>query len=217
MLRIFAFYCFISTCFFAPLAQANPAMTSLYQAWLNVQIEARNETQLKQYLQLISKANDLTLQFPDKAESWALSGMIKSHYAEKAGGLPGLKSAKQARKELQHALSVDPYVLYGVACAELGYLYQKTPGWPISFGSEKMAQKLFEKALEINPHGLITNIRYGEFFFDLHEYSLAEQYLLAATQAISLQENPLWLDYQLQKAKNLLSQIEQKSRYAAAQ
>ena len=217
MLRVFAFCFFLSSCFFASSVQANPAMTSLYQAWLNVQIEASSETQLEQYQQLISKANDLTLQFPDMAESWALSGVIKSHYAEKIGGLPGLKSAKQSRKELQHALSVDPNVLYGVACAELGYLYQKTPGWPISFGSEKMAQKLFEKALEINPHGLITNIRYGEFFFDLNNYILAKQYLLAATQAISLQENPLWLDYQLQKAQHLLLKIEQKNRYVAAQ
>ena len=192
-------------------------MTSLYQTWLNVQVEPLDETQLEQYPQLISQANNLTLQFPDMAESWALSGMIKSHYAEKAGGLPGLKSAKQAREELQYSLSVDPYVFYGVAYAELGYLYQKTPGWPISFGSEKMAKKLFEKALEINPHGLITNIRYGEFFFDLHEYDLAKQYLLAATKAISLHENPLWLDYQVQIAQHLMRQIEQKNRYAVAQ
>ena len=217
MLRFFRFYCLLSCAFITSSVQASPTISSLYQAWLNVQIEQVSETQLRQYQQLISEANELTQEFPEMAESWALSGMIKSHYADKVSGLPGLKSAKQARKELQHALTVDPYVFYGVACAELGFLYQKTPGWPISFGSGKMARKLYDKALEINPHGLITNILYGEFFFDLHEYTLAKQYLLAATQATSLQENSLWLDYQLQKAKHLINKIEQKNRFAVAQ
>ena len=216
MLRVFAFCCLLSSNFVASSVPASPGITSLYQVWLKVQIEQVSETQLKQYQQLISQADDLTLQFPDMAESWALSGMIKSHYAKKTGGLLGLKNAKQARKELQHALSVDPHVFYGVACAELGFLYQKPPGWPISFGSEKMPKKLYDKALEINPNGLITNIRMGEFFFDLHEYTLAKQYLQTATQAISMGENKLWLDYQVQKVKLLVNKIEQKNRYAAA-
>jgi tetratricopeptide (TPR) repeat protein len=216
MLRVFAFCCLLCTCFAVYSAPASSAITSLYQTWLNVQIEQVTETQVEQYQQLISEADELTLQFPDIAESWALSGMIKSHYAERARGLPGLNSAKQARKELQHALSVDPYVFYGAAYAELGFLYQKTPGWPISFGSDKMARKLYDKALEINPNGLITNIRLGEFFFDLHDYTLAKQYLLAATQAISMGGNKLWLDYQIQKAKHLMRKIEQSNRYLAA-
>ena len=80
-----------------------------------------------------------------------------------------------------------------------------------------MPKKLYDKALEINPNGLITNIRMGEFFFDLHEYTLAKQYLQTATQAISMGENKLWLDYQVQKVKLLVNKIEQKNRFAAAQ
>jgi hypothetical protein len=217
MLRVFTFCFLLSSSFVASSVPASPGITSLYQAWLNVQIEQLSDAQIKRYQQLISQADYLTLQLPDMAESWALSGMIKSHYAEKIGGLSGLKNAKQARKELQYALSVDPHVFYGVACAELGFLYQKTPGWPISFGSEKMAKKLYNKALEINPNGIITNIRMGEFFFDLHEYTLAKQYLQAATQAISMGDNKLWLNYQVQKARHLVNKIERKSRYASAQ
>jgi len=191
---------------------ASSDITALYQQWLKVQVEQGEEIQARTYQQLISQADQLCQRYGDIAESWALSGIIKSHHAAKTGGLEGLKSAKQARKELQRALSLDPNVFYGNTYAELAALYFRTPAWPFSFGSEKMAEKLFHKGLTINPHGLVTNLRFGEYWFAKKDYALASQYLSAATHAISPLDNSLWADQQNDKAKYLLSKIKQKSR-----
>lgn len=201
----------LASCMAWPL-HASSDITALYQQWIEVQVEQGEEIQAQTYQQLIGQAEQLRRSHTNIAESWALSGMIKSHHAEKTGGLEGLKSAKQARKELQKALSLDPYVFYGNTYAELGSLYFRTPSWPFSFGSEKMAEKLFYKGLDINPHGLLTNLRFGEYWFAKKDYALASQYLSAATQAISPLENSLWVNRQNEKANYLLRKIKQKSR-----
>lgn len=191
-------------------AESDLTLTSLRHRWLLLETQQSKDELIDSYQQLISQADLLSQQYPNIAESRALSGMIKCHFANLVGGLNGLSMAKQAKEELQTALASDPSVFNGVTYAELGALYHKTPNWPFSFGSDKMAEKLFTKALEINPDGLLTNLYFGQYWFEQHKYAQARQYLLAATQASPHNEDPEWFNYQLQLATNLLARVEQK-------
>jgi hypothetical protein len=112
--------------------------------------------------------------------------MFKSQQASLESGLAGLRLAKQAKDMLQKALPIDPYVFYGVSYAELGWLYHLTPGWPFSFGSDKMAPHLLNRALYINPGSIAANFRYAEYGFDQENDAQAETFLKATLQAIKL-------------------------------
>ncbi len=125
--------------------------------------------------------------------------------------------AEQLRQDYANVAEspfLDPYVFFGNTYAELGSLYFRTPSWPFSFGSEKMAEKLFYKGIYIDPRGLVTNLRFGEYWFAKKDYALASQYLGAATQVISPLKNSLWVSQQNEKTNYLLSKIKQKSRSA---
>jgi tetratricopeptide (TPR) repeat protein len=158
-----------------------PLPATIYLSWLQVETEQSSEDLHKTYQQLITKLTQLRAVDPQDAEYWALSGIIKSHYAAHIGGLTGLSVAKQAKDELQQALSMDPEVFSGIAYAELANLYYKTPNWPFSFGSDKMAERLFNKAVEINPQGLLTNLYFGRYWYEQHKYLLAKGYLASAS------------------------------------
>jgi protein-disulfide isomerase len=65
--------------------------------------------------------------------------------------------AEQLRQDYANVAEspfLDPYVFFGNTYAELGSLYFRTPSWPFSFGSEKMAEKLFYKDIYILIHGV---------------------------------------------------------------
>jgi len=94
-------YGLLLACIIAWPLHASSDLNALYQQWLQVQVEQGEEIQAQTYQQLISQAEQLRQDHANVAESWALSGMIKSHHAEKTGGLEGLKSAWQIKKELQ--------------------------------------------------------------------------------------------------------------------
>jgi tetratricopeptide (TPR) repeat protein len=160
------------------------SVSELYQKWLLLQVH--EDQQLPELTALAKQAKTLTKHYPLLAVCWALQGMIKSQQTSVKSGLGGLRLAKQAKDMLQKALSIDPYVFYGVAYAELGWLYHRTPGWPFSLGSDKMAKHLLNKAVDINPISIAANFRYAEYWFDQENYTQAETFFEATLKAIKL-------------------------------
>ena len=65
------------------------------------------------------------------------------------------------------------------------------PGWPISFGSDSKAEKLFLQALELNPAGIDPNYFYAEYLYDEGEYEDALSYLEQASHAPARPARPL--------------------------
>tara|TARA_R110002167_G_scaffold153288_1_gene347437 strand:+ start:3151 stop:3828 length:678 start_codon:yes stop_codon:yes gene_type:complete len=192
------------------------AVSELYQKWLALQVQV-NEP-LPKLVTLANQAETLTKQYPLVPDCWALLGMIKAQQASLVSGLEGLKLAKQAKDMLQNALSLDPYVFYGVAYAELGWLYHRTPGWPFSFGSDKMARHLFNKAVNINPRSIAANFRYAEYWFDQKDYAQAETFYKATLKAIKLHSpiepyNRDWSEHKKQLADQMLVKIHNKNIY----
>ncbi|WP_198556611.1 hypothetical protein [Paraglaciecola sp. MB-3u-78] len=192
------------------------SVSELYQRWLVLQVQTHE--QLPKLITLSNHAEILTKQYPLCADGWALQGMIKAQQARLVSGLEGLKLAKQAKNMLQKALSIDPSVFYGVAYAELGWLYHRTPGWPFSFGSDKMAKHLLNKAVNINPSSITANFRYAEYWFDQENYAQAEAFFEATLQAIKQHSpsepyNQSWSLHKKQLTDQMLTKIHNRNSY----
>lgn len=132
---------------------------------------------------LQAQAAAFSARYPQRAEPLIWEGIVLSTAAGAKGGLGALGLARESRKKLEAAMTIDPDALQGSAYTSLGTLYHKVPGFPLAFGSDKKARELLEKALTINPMGIDSNYFYGEFLFDEGEYVTARQHLETALQA----------------------------------
>lgn len=178
--------------------------------WAHVNFELNDDIQEEAFVNLIEQANKLTSSYPEKAKVWAWSGIIKSSFAGASGGLGALSFAKDAKKDFEKAIELNPKALAGSAFTSLGVLYHKVPGWPIAFGDDDDAEVLLKKGLENNPHGKISNFFYGEFLFDERKYHQAKKHLLVAKQ-VPLRVNSLLADkYRQAEIELLLAQVEKK-------
>jgi tetratricopeptide (TPR) repeat protein len=140
---------------------------------------------------LARKANRVSHDNPQSAEALVWDAIVLSTLAEKKGGIGALSLVKEARLKLEQAEAIDPTVLGGSVYASLGSLYSKVPGWPIGFGSDKKAEKYFQKALAINPQGLDINYFFAEFLADNGKDQLALEYVEKALHAPQMTERPL--------------------------
>jgi Tfp pilus assembly protein PilF len=88
-------------------------------------------------------------------------------------------------------MRLDENALSGSAMTSLGVLYHKLPGWPISFGNDKKAEKLLKHALEINPDGIDPNYFYAGFLFDNGKYEQALKFAKKALDAPARADRPI--------------------------
>lgn len=175
----------ILSCIFSKYVKAGSIDDSIQQLsdrWAHVNFELSDDAQEEAFLALITKVEILTEKFPQQAEVWAWSGIIKSSFADASGGLGALSQARSAKKDFEKAIELNPDTLVGAALTSLGLLFHKVPGWPISFGDDDDAEDLLLKGLESNPKGKISNLFYGEFLLDERKYHLAKKHLLLAKQ-----------------------------------
>ncbi len=194
-------------------AQAGPlddAILSLQQQWAHINYELEGDEQEKAFELLVVEAEKVTEAYPEAAEAWVWSGIIKSSFGGAKGGLGALSLVKAAKKDLEKALALDRNALGGSAYASLGVLYHKVPGWPIGFGSDNKAEKLLKKALEINPDGKEPNFFYGEYLYDERKYQDAKRYLLAAQQAPARENRPLAYKFRQVEIAAMLEKVEKK-------
>jgi len=155
----------------------------LQQEWARIKYQASESDQEKLYESLAARASAVAARYPGKAEPLVWEGIINSTWAGAKGGLGALSLAKESRKQLEAAITIDPDVLQGSAYTSLGTLYFKVPGWPIGFGDSDKAEELLKKALEINPDGIDPNFFYGEFLFEEDRYAESVTVLNHALQA----------------------------------
>ena len=159
------------------------AVADLQQRWAVANYELRDKPRVAALDVLTQDAEALTRQYPQRAEAWIWSGIIRSTLAGARGGLGALGIAKAARRDLEQAIALDPTALDGSAYTSLGTLYHKVPGWPVGFGDDDKAEQLLRKALELNPNGIDANYFYGEFALDQGHRAEAAQYLTRASAA----------------------------------
>lgn len=160
------------------------SLLTIQQDWAEANYEVTGaEAKDKAFEALDARAAALVSDYPDRAEALIWQGIVYSTHAGAKSGLGALGLAKKARASLEAAMAIDDMALGGSAYTSLGTLYHKVPGFPIGFGSDKKAEKMLTRALQINPVGIDPNYFYGEFLYDEGEYTDAMIYLQRARSA----------------------------------
>ena len=194
-------------------AETVPGLSSIQNAWAEINYaETESEQKAEDFKTLITKAEALVAEQPDRAEYLIWLGIVQSSTAGAEGGIGALKYAKAAKKNFEAALAIDSHALQGSAMTSLGVLYHKVPGWPIGFGSDKKAEQLLKSALDVNPDGIDSNYFYAEYLFDDGEYKQALAYLDKANQAAPRPERQLADAGRHKEIDMLRSKVERKLR-----
>ena len=132
---------------------------------------------------LSMKADTLIQQYPDAAEAYLVAGLIQCSLAANEGGFSALGRVKKARQFVLQAMDKNPLAMDGSGYVILGNLYYRLPGWPISFGDNKVARSYLETAIRLYPEGLDANYFYGDFLLDEGNPAAALPYLEKADRA----------------------------------
>ena len=186
-------------------------LSILQHEWAHINYELEDKQKEKAFATLMEKAKFFVSKEPNNPELVIWQGIIQSSIAGAKGGLGALDYAKAARKSFEQAMRLDENALAGSAMTSLGVLYHKLPGWPISFGNDKKAEKLLKHALEINPDGIDPNSFYAEFLYDNGKYDQARAFVKKAKQAPARAGRPLADLGRKQEISRLEDKLAQKS------
>jgi tetratricopeptide (TPR) repeat protein len=168
----------------APDPTFDAELLTLQQAWARINYDTPSADARKDGFEALEKrAAAFTEQHPGRPEALIWEGIIESSYAGAKGGLGALGLAREARRNLEAALAIDPSALDGSAYTSLGTLYYRVPGFPIGFGNRDKARDYLEQALKINPQGIDPNYFYADLLYREGDYAAALPYLDRAAQA----------------------------------
>ncbi|MDY6975288.1 MAG: hypothetical protein SVW51_03550 [Pseudomonadota bacterium] len=173
------------------VSASSQELLKLQQQWAAVNYQLEGDAQLSAFSELIEQAEALVEQSENSAEALTWLAISQSSTASAKGGLGALDFAESAKENLERAIEKEETVLDGTALTVLAALYHKVPGWPVSFGSDKKAEKLFKRALEVNSQGMDQNFFYAEYLFDEGEYKEAQTFLTRAQNAPEKANRPL--------------------------
>ncbi|WGI25435.1 hypothetical protein QEN58_19225 [Halomonas alkaliantarctica] len=168
-------------------ATAAASLAELQQRWAEINYTLPPDEQAAAFSRLGDQAEQLVKRYPDAAELHIWAGIIRSTEAGASGGLGALGLVKQAKKELETALELNPLALDGSTYTSLGALYYQVPGWPLGFGDEQKAEWHLQRALAINPEGIDSLYFWGDY---LHEQGRDEEARQALERALMAAPRP---------------------------
>ncbi len=158
-------------------------LNDIQQSWAHIQYELPEQQRVAAFAQLAAQTSSFTRDRPVLAEAWIWSGIVTSSWAGAQGGLGALGKVKDAKADLEKALTLDADALQGSAYTSLAALYDRVPGWPIGFGDAGKAEQLLQKALQLNPAGIDSLYFWGDHLYRQKRYAEAKVALQKALQA----------------------------------
>ena len=168
------------------LALSDASRTRLEQIqgrWAEVNYQLPEKQRESAFAELAQRAASAVAAEPAAAELRVWHGIVLGTYAGAKGGLGALDLVKQAKLELEQAITLDARVLGGSAYTSLGSLYYQVPGWPRGFGDDDKAEALLQQALALNHDGIDSNYFYGDFLLRKKRYNEARAFLEKTLQA----------------------------------
>lgn len=185
-------------------------LSALQQRWaeINYQVPARQRAEA--FEKLAGQASTAVQAEPGSAELRIWHGIILSTWAGAKGGLGALGLVKDARRELERALEINPGALDGSAYTSLGSLYYQVPGWPVGFGDDEKAEQMLQQALMLNPDGIDPNYFYGDFLQRQHRYREAAGALEKALAAPERAGRTVADQGRREEARTLLASVQEK-------
>ena len=173
---------------FAVPAQAvtlEQELSAMQNEWARIKYAVPDkQKKLADIAKLGAKAESVTKAFPKSAEAKIWEAIILATDANITKGMAPLPKVEKAKALLEESLKINPKAMDGAAHMTLGSLYFQVPGWPVGFGSDKLAEDHFKKALAISPGNMDTNYWYGEFMMDQGRPAEAVQYFQTAEKAL---------------------------------
>ncbi|XKE44600.1 hypothetical protein LG302_14655 [Halomonas organivorans] len=166
-----------------PLAEAlawEDELFSLRSRWEHTTTAMDEARRVDALEALAEEAEDLADAHPEASTVLVWQGIVLASLAREAGGLDALGAAKEARRVLERALELDPRGHHGSAYVTLGALYDRAPGWPVAFGDDDTAERMFREALEIRPEGIDVHYYYAAY---LEEEGREDEALVHARRA----------------------------------
>ncbi|THC46660.1 hypothetical protein [Massilia sp. Mn16-1_5] len=193
-------------------AGVNEDVAHLQQSWEQVKYQTPAPKQEQGFERLVAESEQVLARNPNSADILIWHAIIESTYAGAKGGLGALKYVKDAKKNLEQALSINPAALAGSAYTSLGSLYYQVPGWPIGFGDDAKAQEFLKKGLAANPDGIDPNYFYGDYLYRKGDFDGAERFLRKAMQAPARAGRKLADDGRRGEIAQLLDKIAQQRK-----
>ena len=139
------------------------AVAILETEWAQAYYQNNDAKQKQLYAPLLDKAATLVKHYPQAAEPKIWQANLIASNAAFESSITALSSLDQAKNLLEEAIRINPKALDGAAYVTLGTLYFKVPGWPVSFGDNRLAEQMLKTGLKINPNGIDTHYFYAEF------------------------------------------------------
>ena len=158
-------------------------LNGIQQSWAHIQYELPEGQRTAAFETLAAQASSFKQERQTVAEAWIWSGIVTSSWAGAQGGLGALSKVKDAKADLEKALTLDPKALQGSAYTSLGALYDRVPGWPIGFGDSDKAEQLLKLALQMNPNGIDSLYFWGDHLYRQKRYVEARAALQKALLA----------------------------------
>jgi len=168
----------------------NRTLQTIESEWASIYYENSNSEKESAYDDLLNKANQLAIEFPNTTETLFWQAVILASRAEQQDGFSALNAIHQSKDLLMQAIKLNPQTANGSAYVTLATLYYMVPQWPIAFGDTEKAAQLFKLALEINPEGIDTNYFYGDYLLAINQIGQAQKYFEKAVSAPSRKEQP---------------------------
>jgi tetratricopeptide (TPR) repeat protein len=175
----------------AQAASMDEGIRQIQHDWAMAKYQTAEDQQDKAFTALTTRAEQLSKQYPDRAEPKIWQAIVESTHAGVSGGLGALGKVKHARSLLEAAEKQDATALQGSIYTSLGSLYYQVPGWPLGFGDDDKAEQYLKKALTMNPDGIDANYFYGDFLREDGRYKEATVYLEKAINAPSRADRPI--------------------------
>jgi tetratricopeptide (TPR) repeat protein len=177
------------------------------------------DDQERQMAGLAQRAAKIAEQYENVPDPIVWIGIITSEQAslanENGSPLKALELAKQARDILETVERADPATMDAGAPTTLGLLYDRVPGFPISFGDKAKARNYLQEAVRNAPNGLDANYFYGDFLYRQGEQAEAIKVLEHALTLPELSNRPIWDKSRRAEIRKILSQLQKGERTPA--